>query len=304
MLHGAGRSVILGGGIDVCGKVDDMLKRIKRCVVVAMVLALGGRILAAAQDGIAQEAVETDLAKIGIAAMVNHKRVEPGKPLEYFFVIQFGPDTNVGCGRTKLQATKGEDGIAYRYENECVLAFPGGAQILSSMRATLRANLEPVEVYGSQWQVPPEGEGDVRKIYQRVKVGAEKVSITIREGDRKETSEAPRPQAPFIYGVETLLTLIDRDKYPEFLVRELAPETGVARELVVTLETWSDGTPTYVTRTSANTGSYQLWFDANGRFERWVEGSMPFMFIRTTKETFEGIAARYGLGRIAPTPLE
>ncbi|RME38257.1 MAG: hypothetical protein D6788_07805 [Planctomycetota bacterium] len=243
-----------------------------------------------------QEAPDrTALAREGMAALKSHHPVLRQRPLEYFFSLQLGPDTPVGYGRTRLQAA-GENG-SYRYENESLVAFSSGAKVMTRIEAKLSRTFEPVEIVARQLQITVDGKPP-RLVVTRIRVGAKDIRLITESDNQKEEQTKAKPAPPLVYGIETVLTLLNFDAHPRALLRELDPQTAEARELIVQRETWEDGTPTIVTRTPDGTGSYQLWFDRGGELIRWAEPTIPVMFVRVGREPFQKLRDRFGPVRI------
>jgi hypothetical protein len=251
------------------------------CVIVLTCLGTSAR----AQE---DEAV---LIEAGKAALKSLKPLAPGARHAAYFALKRGPDEAVGYAIATLDATGGKEKPVYAYAAETGVTFPTGARMLVAVAAKLKPDFEPTEVEVKRTIVREDGqpEHDV----QRTTVGPDKIALLAEAGDQRKESEAPRPDRPFIYGIETFVQRVDFEKHQHFVVREFDAFSGGARSLDFETEVWSDGTPTVVTRTFGGPGSYQFWYDDDGKLLRWGEPSLPVFFVRTTKERAEQLQAKF-----------
>lgn len=248
--------------------------------------------------GASARAQEDDAALIeaGKAALKSLKPLASGAKHAAYFELKRGPGEAVGHVIATLEATGSKEKPVYAYAAETGVTFPTGARMLVAVTAKLRPDFEPTEIEVKRTIVSEDGQP--RHDVQRTTIGPDKIALFAEAGEQRSEKEAPRPDRPFIYGIETLVQRIDFEKHQHFVVREFDAFSGGARRLDFKREVWSDGTPTVVTRTADGQGSYQFWYDDDGKLLRWGEPTLPVFFVRTTKERAEQLQAKF---KQAPT---
>jgi hypothetical protein len=251
------------------------------CVIVVTCLGTSAR---------AQED-EAALIEAGKAAMKSLKPLAPGTKHAAYFALKRGPDEAVGYAFATLDAAGSKEKPVYAYATETGVTFPTGAWMLVVVTAKLRPDFEPTEVEVKRTIVREDGQP--QHDVQRATVGPDKIALFAEAGEQRTEKEVPRPDRPFIYGIETLVQRVDFEKHQHFVVREFDAYSGGARSLDFKRAVWSDGTPTVVTRTSGGQGSYQFWYDDGGKLHRWGEPSLPVFFVRATKERAEQLQAKF-----------
>ena len=75
------------------------------------------------------------------------------------------------------------------------------------VNARLRADFEPLDIDVERVQLKPDGTRQVT--VQRAAIGVDKVTLSTDKDGQQAKSESPRPESPFIYGIETL---VQRDR--------------------------------------------------------------------------------------------
>ncbi len=263
------------------------IRRALICVSVPGLLVL----TVAAQDRTVAAGDEAALIEAGKAAVRGLTPLPPGSKYTSYFDVKMGPKESVGYVIASLEAPRGEGEPVYRYTLELTFSFSSNAQLNVLVKARLRADFEPLDIEVERVQVKPDG---VRQVtVQRAAIGVDKVTLSTDRDGQQTKSEAPRPESPFIYGIETLVQRLDYNKHNRFTIREFDMQTGGAGPLTLTTKVFSDGLPTITTRNVNDEASYQFWFDGRGRLIRWGEPSMPVLFVRTTKERAEKLKARF-----------
>ncbi len=226
---------------------------------------------------------ENALVEAGKKAIKSVKPLAPGAEHESYFEITLGPDKPVGYVAVTLKASGSEEEPVYHYKTATGNTFPNGKLFRAVLDAKLRPNFEPIEMEMKR-TVFEEG-GDESSDVQTAKFGPEKVELTAKAVGSEETKrEEPRPEPPFIYGIETLVQLIDFDIHKKFILREFDLQTGKAGTLTFNASVWNDGTTTVIVTDPAGNVSYQFWYDDDAKLLRWGVPSMPIMFVRSTKE--------------------
>ncbi|RME40449.1 MAG: hypothetical protein D6788_03310 [Planctomycetota bacterium] len=237
------------------------------------------------QIGFAQESQsssEADLIRAGRVALREARPLRPGETVESDFKVMFGPDDVVGAAVVILRRSKNPSPVSYTYENRAALRAPNGERRLARVYAVLGEHFRPVRVEVHRRQL--RADGSEGAVIQRAVVTEKGVEVVEETGGEKTKTEAPPLPDPTVYGLETIVQLVDFRKHPSYALHEFDVSTGKTRRLHVSLDAWRDGTPTILTMLPEGMGSYQFWFDEKGRLLRWAERSMPLMFVRTSRE--------------------
>lgn len=239
-----------------------------------------------------QPAVNPALIEAGKALLDRLNPLPVGATQPYYFELLMGPEQTIGYAGVELSASRQEGQFIYRYEVESVISFPSGDTLVSTIAAKLRSNFEPIEVEGWRARISPEGEQT--NIFEKAVIGKDKVILITGEGEQRTTREVPRPEPPFVFGMDCVAARLDLTKSERFFLREFNMSTGGARDLTLGVESWKDGTPTLVTFMRGDIVSYQFWYDRSGQLTRWAEGSMPMMFTRVAKARFDELQRLHG----------
>jgi hypothetical protein len=227
--------------------------------------------------------IDKKLVDAGLKALKSIKPLAPGAVHESFFHISMGPNDPIGYVATSLIGSKVDDKLVYDYKTDTANTFPNRTRFKAVVVAKLQPDFQPIDIELRR-NITPET-GDERGDVQRAKFGAKVVKLSAKpKGSEEVKTEVPRPDPPFIYGIETVVQLIDFDVHKEFVLREFDVTSGKAGDLFFESQVWKDGTTTVVVANTAGVVSYQFWFDDNNKLLRWGMPSMPVMFIRTTKE--------------------
>ncbi|MGB2988178.1 MAG: hypothetical protein WBE26_20100 [Phycisphaerae bacterium] len=232
------------------------------------------------------------LVEAGKAVVKGLKPLAPGTEETSYFEIKAGPGDAIGYVIASVEALRGKGEPVYRYVAETSITFPSKVRVLVLVNAKLRPDFEPIEIEMKRTVVNPDGSEKV--VVQRAASGPKTVKLSTEADGQQTEGEAPRPERPFIYAIETLVQRLDHKKHDAYILREFDIHTGRAGSLVFTAKTWRDGTPTIITRYVSGGGSYQFWFDDGGTLLRWGMPSIPALFVRTTKEQAEGLKASMG----------
>jgi len=210
---------------------------------VAPIAAGGGKhfrtIIAAAillvHTGFAQESQpshdgdEAALLRAGRAALREARALRPGESFESCFKVMFGPDDVVGAALVTLRRSPNPSPASYVYENRAALRAPNGERRVARVRAVLGERFRPLRVEVDRRQVRPDGsEGSV---VQRAVVTAKGVEVVERIGGEETKAETPPPPDPTVYGLETIVQLVDFRKHPSYAVHEFDVSTGRTRRL-------------------------------------------------------------------------
>ena len=235
---------------------------------------------------------EAALMEAGKAAVRGLTPIPPGAKFTSYFDIKMGPEESVGYVIASLEAPRGEGEPIYRYTLELSISFASNARLQVMVKARLRADSEPIDIEVERVQIKPDGTRQAT--VRRAAIGKDKVTLSTERDGQQVKSEAPRPESPFIYAIETLVQRLDHKKHNRFTIGEFDIQTGGAGPITFTSEVLSNGLSTIITRNVNGEPSYQFWFDRSGQLIRWGEPSMPVLFIRTTKERAETLKAQFG----------
>lgn len=258
------------------------MNRVARAFCILATLSSIG-ILHAQDEGKQESKDDKALVEAGKKALASIKPLEPGAKYESYFEITMGPDNPLGYVAVTLEAAGTKEKPLYHYKTATANRFPDGKLFKADVDAKLLPNLEPIEAEIRRTITDVEGieSNDV----QRAEFGEKTVKLTAKtRGGEEVTGERPRPEPPFIYGIETVVQLIDFNTHKKFILREFNLQTGKAGSLTFTLSVWTDGTPTVVVTAPAGQVTYQFWYDDDGKLIRWGMPAMPVMFVRATKE--------------------
>ncbi len=245
--------------------------------------------LAVVVDGV--EGDEKALVKAGRTALNSLTPLAPGTKRMSYFGIRVGPDEAIGYVIASLEAVRDNDKTIYRYATDTGITFPNGTRAHVLIEGRLRPNFEPLELQFKRTMIKREGER--QDVAMRAVVRSDKVILSAEQNGQKVSREVPLPERPFIYGIETLVQLLDYDTHRYFLLWEFDIQTGGAGKMTVATETWDDGTPTVVTRYIEGEQTYRFWFDEKGDLLRWIQPSLPVMFVRTGQERAAWLKARF-----------
>lgn len=211
------------------------------------------------------------------------KPLAPGAKETTYWEIKLGPVDVIGYAVISIEAVQDSDRLAYRYRNEMKLRFENNARIIAHIDATLRPTFEPIEIAMERISITPDGEE--RKGLNRARVADDEIALLAVMGGEEQSAKAPRPPSPFVFAIETLAQRMDVSSLPDFALAEFDPQRGTAGDLKFASHELPDGTRTLFTiRAVDEQPSYQFWYDASGRLERWGEASRPALVIRTTKD--------------------
>lgn len=232
------------------------------------------------------------LLKAGLAVLEKLEPIPDGEKVSLYFEMMMGPEQSIGYAGVTLEAAQEGKEPIYKYDLESAMTFPSGDKIIATVSARLKRNFEPIEIAGWRGRLAPDGEQT--GAHERAKIGTDKVVLTTGEGDDRIKREVPRPEPPFIYGIEYLAASLDLSNREPFVLREFDMRSGGVRDLNMVVNDWLDGSPTFVTTTMEGAPSYQFWYDDKGQLIRWGEATMPMIFRRVTLGRFNDLVTLNG----------
>jgi hypothetical protein len=250
------------------------------------ILFLAGVTTAVAADDDAQ------LLEAGTEAVAHLKPLAPGETFETYFGVFNGPDTELGYVVTTLKASADKKNPTLDYVSETNVMTLDGIRVAMILRCKFKSDFEPIEVEVKR-TVMRQGADDQWSIQHAV-IGPKKVKLDVKSQSNQVSIEPDRPEAPFIYGIETFVQRLDLFKYKIFALREFNIGNGAAGRLNFVLETWSDGMPTLVVREPEGEVVYQFWFTMKGELIRFGEPTHPVIYVKTTKEHVNKIKKTFG----------
>lgn len=261
-------------------------------LIVSITVCLISSVALAAQD--AQETQDAAMLQAGKEILEQARPLPPGYTFESYFAVHHGPDDIGGYVVTTLETETAGPGQEpyYRYKSDTVATIPNGARADMVVHGKLRRNFEPLELEVRRAIMKPGGEKQAS--IQRANFSADKVSLYAETSSDKASNDVAKPDAPFIYAIETLVQRLPLRLNEMFSIREFNITNGGAGRLVFSVDEWSDGTPTLVVSEPAGSMVYQFWFTKEGELIRWGEPSHPVMFIKTTKKQIDELKARFG----------
>lgn len=237
------------------------------------------------QDQGGEGAATAPPADAGKAAVESLSRLAPGEREESYFSIKHGPEEEIGYILATLEAKTANSELTYAYETETGIDFPSGARAKLWVTAKLHPTFEPIEVDLRRTMITMEGVVQRNRLY--AKIGSDKVTLSSEADGKKTSNEAPCPERPFVYAIESMIAHLDFHTHDHFTVGEFDVSTGGARDLTFETEMWEDKVPAVLTFDANGHPSYHFWFDKQDKLIRWAEPSMPVYFVRTTKEHAE-----------------
>jgi len=234
---------------------------------------------------------DAQLLEAGMEAVANLKPLAPGETFETYFGVYNGSD-ELGYVVTTLKASADKNNPILDYRSETNVMTLGGIRVLMIVRCKFKPNFEPIEVEVKRTIMKPDVEPQWS--IQRAVIGPKKVKLDVQSQSDQVSVEPDKPEAPFIYGIETFVQRLDLFKYKIFAVREFNIGNGAAGRLNFVLESWSDGMPTLAVREPEGEVIYQFWFTLKGELIRFGEPTHPVMYVKTTKEQVNRIKKTFG----------
>jgi hypothetical protein len=137
-------------------------------------------------------------------------------------------------------------------------------------------------------------ENEIKASSHRAVFGGDGVTVNVDDGKEQVSVQKPRPEAPFVFGIEALMAELKAKRPSAFAIREFSVPTGKAELLLFSTEKWPSGGETVIGRYADGSGAYQFWFDEKGELDRWMHASMPMLFVRSTKERVEELKKTLG----------
>jgi hypothetical protein len=217
---------------------------------------------------------------------------EPDQEKQLYFVLEAGPKQTAGYAQVTLRPQGKDDEVTYEYASDTVVASGAGPRIAVSMRGTLRPTFEPVRAEMYRESLIRENERKASS-HQAVFAG-DTVTVNVDDGKDQVSVQVPRPEAPYVFGIEALMAELKAKRPPAFAIREFSVPTGKAELLIFSTEKWPSGGDTLIGRYADGSGAYQFWFDEKGELDRWMHASMPMLFVRSTKERVEELKKTLG----------
>lgn len=192
----------------------------------------------------------------------------------------------IGFSRSSLSATGSGRSGSFRYQAEVVVSLGDGTRIEGSATASLNKSFEPTEVELRREVTAPNGQRQTT--VDRAEVQDNEVSLT-REVDANPPTNrsVPRPESPFVFGVEFFVQRVDLKAFPAFAIRELDPQEGSIIVQHFEAESESGRVRRLVSREDDGSIGYVFEIDAKGELVSWTEPPLPVVSKRCSHERFE-----------------
>ncbi len=251
--------------------------------------AFVGLCLAAPARGSGDDAA---LVEAGRQVLKSLAPLPAGSEIVLYFELRMGPTEAIGYSVVTLGASVEGGETIYKYTSDTGIHSPTGASIFAAVSTTLRPDFEPTRMDMRRATVDPGGKK--QSVVERAVFGPNKVTLSGDDGNEKVSRDVPLPERPFIFGIEMMVQRLDLDRLDSFVLGEFSLHGGGAGRLTFDMQTGPNNTRTIVTRYADGNASYQFWFDRSGHLVRWGEPSMPFLFVRSTKEKVEELRNKIG----------
>ena len=245
--------------------------------------------LAAPARGFGDDAA---LVEAGRQVLKSLAPLPAGSEIALYFDLKMGPTETIGYSIVTLRAAVEGGETIYNYRSETGIRSPTSANIFAIVDAKLRPNFEPIRMDMRRASVDPNGKR--QSVVERAVFGAANVRLSDDDGTDKASRDVPFPERPFVFGIEMIVHRLDLDRLGPFVLGEFSLQGGGAGRLTFDVQTGPNNARTIVTRYADGTASYQFWFDRSGHLVRWGLPSMPFLFVRSTKEKVGKLRSEIG----------
>ena len=201
-------------------------------------------------------------------------------------------NTTIGYMIASLRPA-GSDSPWLEYRVETVMKLPNGVRLDMLVTAQLTAAFEPKSIDARREGRTPNGKKQLTVDHTRVR---EKDIALVREegGIASLPQSIPRPDGPFVFGVEFLVQRVDAAKYPAFLVHELNPQTGETIVHTFRIEPLPEGMRKVNSRKADGNEGYAFTLDATGKLLSWSESPVPVISKRCTEGRIAEIKSQLG----------
>ncbi|MEK6675553.1 MAG: hypothetical protein AABZ47_07855 [Planctomycetota bacterium] len=204
--------------------------------------------------------------------------------LMHFEIIMEGKPA--GCNVVSLKNIGKDSSDGFEYRLESMMMLPSGAQAEGIVTARLNDKLEPREVELRRKTSPQNGETQLT--VDKAVVGDKEVSLSRQVGIQSPTTRTvPRPDSPFVFGIEYLVHKIDAKRFPLFSIRELNPQDGKIITRHFRTEPGADGKVSFVAKRDDGTDDYIYEVDAEGEIVTLSNPLLPVLCKRCSKERVE-----------------
>lgn len=201
-------------------------------------------------------------------------------------------NTTIGYLIASLRPASG-DPAALDYRVETVMKLPNGVRFDMLVTAQLTPEFEPKSIDARREGKTPDGRKQLT--VDHVRVREKDIAIVQEEGGITSLPRSvPRPEGPFVFGVEFLVQRIDAAKNPSFLVHELNPQTGEIIVHTFGIETLPDGMRKVHSRKADGNEGYVFALDASGKLQSWSEPPVLVISKRCTEGRIAEIKSQLG----------
>lgn len=206
-------------------------------------------------------------------------------------------DHPVGYQVSSLTPVKPEGGegtgAAYEYRAESILTRDNGMRIDSVTIARLKRNFEPISITIDRQLSHPESKA--RHIEDRVQVGESEITIAHEDSMAPGTPprSLPKPNEPFVYGMEFIIEALDVSHGFELPIPELDSKEGMVFVYRVVSGRKENGKHEMVLQKADGGIGYRFSVGQGGRIETWADSDSPAMMKRVAEEQYK--EARKGI---------
>lgn len=212
--------------------------------------------------------------------------LEPAQDIQSYWEL-VGPDgKTVGCSSTRMSSmlTNGQQGM--RYITEMGMKLPDGTRVELEVEAHLTHEYEPTFVKLLRTIENPEKQ---RKSWEeRAEVKVSEVILKRQVDDASPVSRVvPRPESPFVFGIECIIGTLDCGRYSAFELREFNPQEGKIIGQHFRVQNRPAGGHVVVSSKDNGSPNYRFEIDDKGSIVSWSETPPLALRISTEKRVLE-----------------
>jgi hypothetical protein len=214
-------------------------------------------------------------------------------PVSLHFELEMGGKV-LGYGIASLTPADRNGNGGYRYRFESAIILPNGQRMEAEASARLTDTFEPLEVEFRREVTSPDGKR--LSTVERAELGDTEVLLT-READADPPARrsVPKPESPFVFGVEFFVQRVDLKRFPVFVIREFDFQKGSIVAQHFKIESDSRGIRRLVSGEDDGSVGYVFEIDAKGELVSWSEPPLPVVSKTCSRERYEEL--RKSIGR-------
>jgi len=207
------------------------------------------------------------------------------QPTVLHFEAEMGGKT-MGFSVASLIPSRKDRAGGNKYRSESTLLLPDGRRMYGEATARLDDAFEPTEVQFRREVISRDGKR--QSTLDRAEVQNDSVLLTREVNtDPPVTRSVPRPESPFVFGVEFFVQRVDLKRFPAFAVGEFNAQDGGIIVQHFKVESGSQGARRLASREDDGSVGYVFEFDAKNELVSWTEPPLPLVFKRCSPERFE-----------------